>query len=75
MIATVIDVEEHEGSVDDVMLHQYRVSARWQDPLTERSYVYQSAWISTLPRVLHSGQSKVNVYIHPENPEQYLFLL
>ncbi|GHO42098.1 hypothetical protein [Ktedonospora formicarum] len=85
--ATVVDIEERERiylrrTNESSNLYttgrvytKYKVYARWQDPLTELNYDFESRWVNTLPRVLHPNKSKVNVYIQPDEPGKYLFEL
>jgi hypothetical protein len=75
VIATVIDIEERERVYSHRIYTKYKVHARWQDPLTELVYIFESRWIGDLPRVLYPNKSKVNVYIQPDEPEKYLFEL
>src|SRR5215469_11413216 len=63
IVATVVDIEEREHVYEYTISIIYRVYARWQDPLTELSYDYESGWVRDLPRVLHPGKSKVNISI------------
>jgi hypothetical protein len=75
IVATVVDIEERELVYEHTSSRSYRVSARWQDPLTELSYDYESGWVRGLPRVLHPGKSKVNIFIQPDEPGKYFFEL
>jgi hypothetical protein len=73
--ATVVDISERERVSGRYIRTSYKIYARWQDPLTELSYDYESGWLSGLPRMLYPGKSKVNVYILPDEPEKYIFVV
>jgi hypothetical protein len=75
IIATVVDIEERERVNNHRIYTKYKIYARWQDPLTELLYDYESGWLRDLPRVLYPNKSKVNVYIQPDEPGKYLFEL